>query len=398
MSPIEIAQADAALKASEAHLRLANAQLTAAQLVSVMGSFTADLVGDEHAWSDGFYRICDMEPESREIYTETLAELVLSEDPPFSHSAMERAVAREEPEFEFGIVTFVMKHLRDIAHRIAHVADRPMFVGAVQDVTESKPAKEGLHGAHAELAHVERVMTLGALTASIAHEVNQPLSGIIINATTCLSMLAANPPNLDGARATVQRVLCDGTRASEVITRLRAMFARKHATNESFDLNEAAREVLALSSNELQVCRAILRTDFDADLPPVSADRVQIQQVILNLILNAADAMRTIDDRPRNLLIVTALEDANWVRLSVRDSGAGIDPQHIDKLFDAFFTTKPHGMGVGLSISRSIIESHKGRLWATANDGTGATFSLSIPCRPDCDTSSRGPHQGMTIK
>jgi signal transduction histidine kinase len=258
--------------------------------------------------------------------------------------------------------------------------------------------ERGIEFALSDLAHVERVMTLGALTASIAHEVNQPLSGIIINATTCLSMLAANPPNIDGARATLQRALCDGNRASEVITRLRAMFARKHATNESFDLNEAASDVLALSSNELQVCRAILRTDFDADLPPVSADRIQIQQVILNLILNAADAMRTVDDRPRNLLIVTALEDANWVRLSVRDSGAGIDPQHLDKLFDAFFTTKPNGMGVGLSISRSIIESHKGRLWATANNGPGATFSLSIPCGPDCDVSRRNPHPGVTTR
>jgi PAS domain S-box-containing protein len=379
----------------QANHRRALDHLTEAQRLCETGSFTADLVRTEHFWSDGFSGICDMEPGSREIYTETLAELVLSKDPPSCHGAMERAVAGEEPEF--GFVTFrgAMKQ-RDIAHRIAQDTDRPMFVGAVQDVTESKLAKEALHSARAELAHVERVMTLGALTASIAHEVTQPLSGIIINATTCLSMLTANPPNLDGARATVQRALCDGNRASEVITRLRAMFARKHVTNESFDLNEAAREVLALSSSELQVCRTILRTDFDADLPPVSADRVQIQQVILNLILNAADAMRTVDDHPRNLLIVTALEDANWVRLSVRDSGAGINPQHIDKLFDAFFTTKPHGMGVGLSISRSIIESHMGRLWATANDGPGATFSLSIPCRPNRDESRMDPHQGMT--
>jgi PAS domain S-box-containing protein len=265
-------------------------------------------------------------------------------------------------------------------------------VAFVLDLTERKHAEDALNRARAELTHVERVTTLGALTASIAHEVNQPLSGIIINATTCLSMLAANPPNLDGARATVQRALNDGNRASEVITRLRAMFARTHATNESFDLNEAAREVLALSSNELQVCRAILRTDFDAHLPPISADRIQIQQVILNLILNAADAMMAVEDRPRSLLIVTAREDANWVRLSVCDSGGGIDPQHLDKLFDAFFTTKPHGMGVGLSISRSIIESHKGRLWATANDGPGTTFSLSIPSSSNCDASRTDPY------
>jgi PAS domain S-box-containing protein len=377
--------AEEALKARQADLRRALDHLTEAQLLSKTGSFTSDLVRNEHIWSDGFYRICELEPGSRKIYTETLAELVLPEDLPSFQGAIERAIAGEEPEFEFRIVTFrgVVKHLRGIAHRIAHVADEPMFVGAVQDVTESKLAEEALNSARAELTHVERVMTLGALTASIAHEVNQPLAGIITNATTCLSMLAADPPNLDGARATTQRTLRDGNRAAEVIQRLRAMFARKRPVNESVDLTEAAREVLALSSSELQVSRVTLRTDFDTSLPLVNADRIQIQQVILNLILNAADAMSAVDDRPRNLLIVTARQDANSVRLSVRDSGDGIDAQNVEKLFDAFYTTKAHGMGVGLSISRSIIENHKGRLWATANDGPGATFSFSIPCRSE---------------
>ena len=389
--------AEQALKSREEELRRALGHLSEAQRLSKTGSFTADLARDEHIWSDGFYHICELEPGSK-VTTQTLGKIVHPEDVAMFQSAIARAIAGEDPEFVFRIVTSrgVLKHLRGVAHRIEQITDRPVFIGAVQDVTESKLAEDALNRARAELTHVERIMTLGALTASIAHEVNQPLSGIIINATTCLSMLAADPPNLDGARATVQRTLCDGNRASEVIQRLRAMFARKHRANESVDLNEAAREVLALSSNELQVCRAILRTDFGADLPPVSADRIQIQQVILNLILNAAEAMRTVDDRPRNLLIVTAREDANWVRLSVCDSGAGIDPQHLDKLFDAFFTTKPHGMGVGLSISRSIIESHKGRLWATANDGPGTTFSLSIPCGSTCDASRTDPHQGMT--
>jgi signal transduction histidine kinase len=164
------------------------------------------------------------------------------------------------------------------------------------------------------------------------------------------------------------------------------MFARKQPEKESIDLNETAREVLVLASNELQVCQVILRTEFDTDLPLVSAARVQIQQVILNLILNAADAMKSVDDRSRNLLIVTTREDANGVRLSVRDSGHGIDQQNLEKVFDAFYTTKTHGMGVGLSISRSIIESHNGRLWATPNDGPGATFSFTIPC--SCESGS----------
>lgn len=227
--------------------------------------------------------------------------------------------------------------------------------------------------------YLAQITALSALAASIAHEVNQPLSGIITNASTCLRMLAADPPNLAGARATAQRTLRDGNRASEVIMRLRALFARKQPRTEPVDLNDAAREVLALSTSELQQDHVILRTDFAVGLPIVTGDRVQLQQVILNLILNAADSMREIEDRPRQLLITTSREDTNGVRLSVCDSGVGIDPRSVAKLFDAFYTTKSHGMGMGLSISRSIIERHEGRLWATANDGPGATFSFSIP-------------------
>jgi C4-dicarboxylate-specific signal transduction histidine kinase len=296
---------------------------------------------------------------------------------------MARAFAGEDPSFFFRIATAsgAIKHLHGVAHRSEQIAGRPIFIGAVQDVTASKVAEESLSKARAELTHVARVMTLGALTASIAHEVNQPLAGIITNASTCLRMLAADPPNLDGARATAQRTLRDGNRASEVIERLRTLFARKEPKTEPVDLNDAAREVLALSSSELQRHRVILQTDFTQGLPLVNGDRIQLQQVILNLTLNATDAMKEIDDRPRALLIATAHEDAARVRLSVRDSGVGIDPQSIEKLFAAFYTTKTHGMGIGLAISRSIIESHNGRLWASANDGPGATFSFSIPCR-----------------
>jgi signal transduction histidine kinase len=158
------------------------------------------------------------------------------------------------------------------------------------------------------------------------------------------------------------------------------MFGRRQPTLEPVDLNEAAREVLALSSSELQGNRVILRTDFGERLPAIRGDRVQLQQVILNMVLNAADAMREIDDRPRNLLVITAREEADRIRLSVRDSGVGIDPRNLERMFEAFYTTKSHGMGVGLSISRSIVESHGGRLWAAPNDGPGATFSFSIPC------------------
>ena len=233
-----------------------------------------------------------------------------------------------------------------------------------------------------------RVTSLGALTASIAHEVNQPLSGIITNASTCLRMLAADPPNVDGARETARRTIRDGNRASDVITRLRALFSKKDATTESVDLNEATREVIALSLSELQRNRVILRAELADDLPPVTGDRVQLQQVILNLLLNASDAMSGVDDRPRQLVIRTERDEGDRVRLTVQDAGVGFDPQAVDRLFEAFYTTKSDGMGIGLSVSRSIIESHHGRLWATPNDGPGATFSFSIPRRPEGATGA----------
>jgi len=233
-----------------------------------------------------------------------------------------------------------------------------------------------------------RAMSLGTLTASIAHELNQPLSGIVTNASTCMRMLAADPPNVDGARETARRMIRDGNRASEVITRLRALFGKKETTNESVDLNDATREVLALSSSELQRSRVILRPELAEDLPVVTGDRVQLQQVILNLIRNASDAMSAVDDRPRQLLIRTERDGGDRVRLTVQDAGVGFDPQAADKLFESFYTTKNDGMGIGLSVSRSIIESHHGRLWATLNNGPGAAFSFSIPRGPEGATGA----------
>jgi PAS domain S-box-containing protein len=239
---------------------------------------------------------------------------------------------------------------------------------------------EALNQARLELTHVARMATLSAMTASITHEVSQPISGILTNANTGARMLAADPPNIAGAAETVRRTIRDANRASEVIKRLRAMFAKKAPTMEMVDLNEAAREVIAMSSAELRRSSSALQTEFAEPLPAISGDRVQLQQVILNLLLNAADAMSDIEDRPRKLLVQTAVQGSDRVELMVRDSGVGIDPRGIEKLFEAFHTTKAHGLGIGLAISRSIIESHKGRLWATPNDGPGATFGFSIPC------------------
>jgi signal transduction histidine kinase len=194
-------------------------------------------------------------------------------------------------------------------------------------------------------------------------------------------MLEADPPNLEGARETARRTIRDGSRASEVITRLRALFSKKSAAFESFDLNEAAKEVIALSVSELQRNRVIPQLDLAAGLPPVLGDRIQIQQVILNLIRNGSDAMSAVEDRPRELLIKTESDEGGGVRLSVRDTGLGIDSKVEEKLFEAFYSTKSDGMGIGLCVSRSIMESHRGRLWAMRNEGPGATFLFSIPCR-----------------
>jgi C4-dicarboxylate-specific signal transduction histidine kinase len=253
-----------------------------------------------------------------------------------------------------------------------------------------KRAQEELRNTQAELAHMTRVMTMGELTASIAHEINQPLSGIITNANTCLRMLAADPPNVDGARETARRTIRDGNRASDVITRLRALFSKKDASTESVDLNEATREVIALSSSKLQKNKVILGLELADDLPFVTGDRVQLQQVILNLLVNASDAMSTVDGRPRKLLIKTEQDEGDRVRLTMKDTGVGFDPETAGRLFDAFYTTKDDGMGVGLSVSRSIIESHHGRLWAAQNDGPGATFAFSVPRGPTAATGADG--------
>jgi PAS domain S-box-containing protein len=258
------------------------------------------------------------------------------------------------------------------------VDQQRIFTGFIRDITEKKRSEEELRNTQAELSRMMRVMTIGQLTASIAHEVSQPLSGIITNASTCLRMLKSDPPNIDGAQETAQRTIRDGNRASEVITRLRMLFSKKQIDVEPLDLNEAAREVISLLSGELQRNNVILKQEFCDHLPTVNGDRVQLQQVILNLLRNASDAMSSIEDRPRQMVLRTEREGEH-VRLSVQDSGVGFTREVADQMFESFYTTKSDGMGVGLSVSRSIIEANHGRLWATANDGPGATFAFSIP-------------------
>jgi PAS domain S-box-containing protein len=249
----------------------------------------------------------------------------------------------------------------------------------IMDITERKRAEEALQKAQAELAHVTRVTTMGELTSSIAHEVNQPLTAIVTNANAALRWLAGQPPNLEEVRETVGRIVRDGHRASEVVGRVRALF-KKTATDKSrLDVNDLIQDSVAIVPREVRKNRVLLRTELTDDLPHVLGDRVQLQQVLLNLIINGIEAMSTVTGRPRELLVRTQRDESDWVIVSVRDSGVGIDPQNTDRLFDAFFTTKAEGMGMGLSVSRSIIEAHGGRLWAESNGGHGATLQFTLP-------------------
>ena len=369
-------------KRAETELRQAYDSFADAQRLSKTGSFIADVVGDVHNWSDETYRIFELDPKTS-ITSQRVRGIVHPDDVSTFDSVMARGMTGVDVTFAFRIVTGrgAVKHLRGVAHVREVVDGRPIFIGALQDVTESIVAEEALSKARSELAHVARVTTMNALTASIAHEVNQPLAGIITNAGTCLRMLAGDGPDIEGARETARRTIRDANRASDVITRLRALFTRKAFTLEPLDLNEAMREVIALSWSDLQRNRVVLQSDLADDLPIVTGDRIQLQQVVLNLIRNASDAMVDVDDRPRHLLVRTAQEHGDRVRVTVKDAGVGL-PQEMDSLFDAFQTTKTGGMGIGLFVSRSIVERHQGRLWAQPNDGPGATFSFSIPRTP----------------
>jgi PAS domain S-box-containing protein len=368
-------------KQSEKELRRSEAFLAEAQRLSSTGSFSWRIETDEVTWSEEAYRILGLDPAVA-MTPELIRTRVHPEDVPSFDEMIDRArgtTSDFEYQHRLQMPDHSVKYLHVVAHATLSQDGKAEYIGAIQDVTERRLAEIALDKVRSELAHVTRVTTLGALTASIAHEVNQPLSGIITNASTCLRMLAADPPNVDGARETARRTIRDGNRASDVITRLRALFSKKDATIESLDLNEATREVIALSWSDFQRSRVILRAELGDDLPLVTGDRVQLQQVILNLLRNASDAMSGVDDRPRQLVIRTARDEGDRVRLAVQDAGVGFDPQSMDRVFEAFYTTKSDGMGIGLSVSRSIIENHQGRLWAAPNDGPGATFSFSIP-------------------
>jgi PAS domain S-box-containing protein len=256
------------------------------------------------------------------------------------------------------------------------------WYGILTDIEDRKRAegeRDRLRQLEADLAHINRVSMMGELAASVAHEVNQPLSGVVSNASAGLRWLAGDVPNLEEAREGLRRIVRDGKRAGEVIARIRALTRKAATPTEKLDLNETIREVLALVGDEAKRKSVIVRTHFADDLSPVSGDRVQLQQVLLNLVMNAIEAMSVIDERGRELAIATRNVDPDQVQVTVQDSGTGIEPQTIDRIFDSFYTTKPGGMGMGLSISRSILQAHGGRIWATADDGRGASFHFTLP-------------------
>ena len=247
------------------------------------------------------------------------------------------------------------------------------------EMRERQRAEEALQKSQAELAHVTRVMTLGELMASLAHEVNQPLAAVVTNAQACLRWLALEPPRPDEARAAVERIVRDSNRASEVIQRIRALVKKSEPQMVALDINDLIREAISLEQREMLNQRVSLRTELASALPPVLGDRVQLQQVVINLVMNALEAMAPVTDRPRDMLIRSQRDDSNEVLVAVQDSGTGIDSENSERLFNAFFTTKPTGMGMGLSICRSIIAAHGGRLWVSPNAEHGATFQFTLP-------------------
>jgi PAS domain S-box-containing protein len=361
-------------------LRRSEAFLAETRRLSSTGGFSKRISTGEIIWSEEVYRMFEFDPQ-KPVTLELIRARVHPEDRPSFDDMLDRQQRAIDYEHEYRLLMpdESVKYMHVVAHATKDSSGHLEYIAAIQDVTERRRSEVALIEARSELARVARASSFGVLTASIAHEVNQPLSGIITNASTCLRMLGADPPNLEGARETARRTIRDGNRASDVIKRLRALFGKTDTTMERVDLNESISEIITLFRSELQRSRVTLQVDLADNLPVVIGDRVQLQQVILNLILNALEAMSGSDDHARQLLVKTEQDTKDSVRASVVDTGMGFGTHDPARVFDAFYTTKPGGMGIGLSVSKSIIDNHDGRLWASANESGGATFSFSIP-------------------
>jgi NO-binding membrane sensor protein with MHYT domain/nitrogen-specific signal transduction histidine kinase len=369
------------LELQEVKLQQSEAYLSEAQRLSHTGSFGWKVPTGELLWSDETFRIFQYDRT-----TKPTLELVLQrfhpEDAALVKQSIERA-AQDGKDFDFEHRLLMpdgsVKYVHVVAHALSDESGSIEFVGALMDVTERKRAEEALRNAQAELAHVTRVTTLGEMTASIAHEINQPLAAVVTNGSACLHWLMGESPNLEEAREASRRVIRDGNRAGEVIARLRALMQKTETQKEQLDINEAIQEIVLLTQNETARKGVRLRLELAANLPPVVGDRVQLQQVALNLVMNGVEAMAALNDRPRELLIQSHPHESDQVLIAVQDCGVGIAPEDIEKIFNAFYSTKSQGMGMGLAISRSIIEAHGGRLWATANTPSGAIFQFTLP-------------------
>jgi C4-dicarboxylate-specific signal transduction histidine kinase len=363
------------------------AYLAEAQRLSHTGSFGWRVSTGGIVWSEETFRIFQYDRPA-EPTVDRMLHRIHPEDAALVKQTLERA-SHDGKDFELecrlAMPDRSIKHVHVVARAFSDESGNIEFIGAVMDVTERKraavereQAEEALRQAHADLARVNRVTTMGELTGSLAHEVNQPIAAALTNANTCLLWLAGDTPNIEEARAAAMRIVTDGTRAADIISRIRLLFTKGAPQREWVDLNELIREMLGLLRSEATRYAVSVRVELAPDLPQVMGDRVQLQQLLMNLMTNGIDAMKDVDGT-RELAIRSQRADTEDVLVSVSDTGVGLPPQRADQIFNAFFTTKLHGTGMGLSISRSIVQSHGGRLWAADNASRGASFHLTLP-------------------
>ncbi|XIA66241.1 PAS domain S-box protein [Bradyrhizobium sp. TZ2] len=374
-------------KQAEDALRQSRNYLAEAQRLSRTGSFGWRATG-EIIWSEETFRIFGYD-KAPDIKIETVVQRIHPDDRAGAQSTIDRATRDGKDfnhEFRLLLPDGSIKHVHATAHAVTDGSGAIEFVGAVTDVTARKRAEKELHEAQAELAHVTRVTALGELAASIAHEVNQPLAAVVANAAACQRWLDRDPPDLGEARSTVQSIIKDGNRAADVIQRVRALVNKTTGQQVPLDINEIVNEVITLLRHELVSHGVSLRMELAPALGLVLGDRVQLQQVIFNLVLNGIEAMQPVTGRRRELVIRTQENEARQILVAVSDCGVGLAAENADRMFDAFFTTKSGGMGMGLSICRSIVESHGGRLSASSNGERGATFQFILPLHQEGNT------------